>query len=124
MPIIKNYMSVRKLDNLVKNTYRKPYNFQQQDDCKERGVYHLTVPAYEEDYPNNVLPEEINGEEMGVSFAAWLARNPSAWNGHPSNEHFVSLFWERHFYPHISMIANDLHARGLLPAGEYIIDID
>lgn len=36
----------------------------------------------------------------------------------------LSLWWERNFYPSVEVVANDLHARGLLPAGEYTIDID
>ena len=34
------------------------------------------------------------------------------------------LFWERNFYPNVNMIANDLHSKGLLESGEYIIVID
>ena len=37
----------------------------------------FAVPAQiPEDYENTSVPEVINGEEMGVSFAAWLARDP------------------------------------------------
>ena len=34
------------------------------------------------------------------------------------------MFWERNFYPHVEMVMNDLHAKGLVEAGEYVIDID
>jgi len=34
------------------------------------------------------------------------------------------MWWERNFYPDVEMIANDLHKRGILEAGEYVIDID
>ena len=36
----------------------------------------------------------------------------------------IDLWWKRNFYPDIEMVANDLHAKGLLEAGEYAIDID
>lgn len=79
------------------------------------------------DYENDTIPEKVNGSEMGVSFAAWLARDPKQplktadkWD----QGHGLELFWERNFYPDVSMVANDLHARGLLPAGKYTIIID
>jgi hypothetical protein len=111
-------------DDLVTETYGRPYNFQQQDDCKDRGTHHLTVPAGADDYENDTIPEEINGSEMGVSFAAWLARDPKEWHGESDDHHFISMFWQRNFYPDVQMIANDLHEKGLLPAGEYCIEID
>lgn len=113
-------------DDLVTSTYGRPYNFQQQDGCKERGTFDLTVPDEAYDYEDETIPEEVNGEDMGVSFAAWLARDPKEWNGKdPDRAAFlISLFWERNFYPDVQMIANDLHAKGLLPAGDYVIDID
>lgn len=118
-------IDVSEWDDLVTKTYGKPYNFQQQDDCKERGIHHLTVPSQRPyDYENATVPEVINGREMGVSFAAWLARDPQEWNGKPEDSRYLDLFWERNFYPNVDMIANDLHAKGLLPAGDYCINID
>ena len=40
------------------------------------------------------------------------------------NKESTELWWERNFYPDVSMIINDLHSKGLLPAGDYSIDID
>jgi hypothetical protein len=40
------------------------------------------------------------------------------------NSWSVAMWWERNFYPDVQMIANDLHAKGLLDAGEYVINID
>ena len=64
---------------------------------------------------------------MGVSFAAWLARDPKQeldseydWDRKNGRD----LFWHRNFYPSVDIDANDLHAKGLLPAGEYQIVID
>ncbi len=120
----------RDWDKLVKETYGRPYCFQQQDGCKQRGRYHLTVPTEAEDYESDTVPELINHEEMGVSFAAWLKRDPKQ----PikdedsgkvrSDDWGIELWWERNFYPTIEMVANDLHDKGLLKAGKYTIDID
>jgi len=114
-------------DNLVEETYGRPYSFQQQDDCKERQRVSLTVPDTPYDYENDTVPEVVNGSEMGVSFSAWLARDPKQklntsdeWD----REHGLEMFWHRNFYPDVSMVANDLHAKGLIEAGEYEIDID
>lgn len=121
-------IDVHDWDKLVQDTYGKPYSFQQQDDCKDRGMEYIIVPDPEvEDYENDTVPEEVNGKEMGVSFKAWLARDPNEWNGilgGLSKKFSIDLFWARNFYPHVSVLANDLHAKGLLPAGEYAINID
>ncbi len=111
-------------DELVIKTYGRPYNFQQQDGCKERQRFYITVPEEAEDYENDTIPEKINGDEMGVSFAAWLSRDPKEWNGKANDVKFLDLFWNRNFYPNVQMIENDLHAKGLMPKGEYTIDID
>ena len=120
-----NMIDVGDWDELVESTYGRPYSFQQQDNCKERGTENLTVPchAYDYDWDDDVV-DKINGDEMGVSFAAWLARDPKEWNGDAKDKRFIRMFWERNFYPCVDMIANDLHAKGLLPAGEYVINID
>lgn len=111
-------------DNLVKETYGRPYSFQQQDGCKPRGNFHLTVPEETYDFENDVVPEKVNHPEMGVSFAAWLARDPKQKVGEEKYDWSISMWWERNFYPDVQMIANDLHAKGLIEAGDYVIDID
>ncbi len=120
----KQFIEVSDWDRLVTKTYGKTYSFQQQDDCKERGIHQLTVPSPAEDYENDTVAEIVNGDEMGVSFAAWLARDPNQALPKQRDAYELSLFWERSFYPDVQMIANDLHARGLLPPGEYCINID
>ena len=118
-------IEVQDLDDLVIKTYGKPYSFQQQSGCKSRGTEDITVPASEPyDFKNDSIPEKINGEEMGVSFKSWLDRDTKEWNGKPEDSNYVDMFWERNFYPDIEMIVNDLHLKGLFPAGEYIINID
>jgi hypothetical protein len=119
-------ISVQDWDDLVEKTYGRPYNFQQQDGCKERRHESITIPDETDDFENDTVPEKVNHEDMGVSFAAWLARDPKQklnaedWDS-PSA---VQLWWHRNFYPSVQMIANDLHAKGLIDAGEYEINID
>jgi len=111
-------------NDLVKETYGRPYCFQQQDGCVSRGMYPLHVPEHDNDFENDVIPEIINGEDMGVSFKSWLSRDPNAPVGDRNDKFAIGLFWERNFYPDIQVLANDLHARGLIEAGKYLIDVD
>lgn len=120
----KSVISVQDWDDLVTQTYGKPYSFQQQNDCQDRGMFDITIPSRGDDYPNDSVPEVINGEKMGVSFQAWLARDPNEWNGNEEDKNFLSLFWDRNFYPDIQTLANDLHSKGLIPVGDYVIEID
>jgi len=113
-------------DALVIDTYGRPYNFQQQDGCKPRGTFQLSVPSEnseDNDWPDSV-PEVVNHEQMGVNFAAWLARDPKQSIENGRVDYGLVLWWERNFYPPIQAVANDLHSKGLLEAGEYTIDID
>lgn len=138
----KQVIEVQEWDKVVKDTYKRPYSFQQQDGCQGRGNFYLTVPSPADDFKNKTLPEEVNHEKMGVSFKAWLARDPKQplkdetndiWDtktqtlsktpaGH--EQWRIDLWWARNFYPNIQMVANDLHKKGILPAGEYTINID
>lgn len=113
-------------DLLVSSTYGRPYSFQQQDDCRDRGSYRITIPDEAEDFENEAVIEEVNGPEMGVSFAAWLARDPKQKLSDPTAQeaYCLELWWDRNFYPDVQMVANDLHAKGLIEAGTYTIDID
>lgn len=112
-------------DKFVSDHYGKIYSFQQQDDCKERGIEKINVPEkYPEDFEATEIPFEVNGEEMWVSFETWLNTTPEETAKHFESEWENGLFWERNFYPHVSMIVNDLHKKGLLEAGEYDIKID
>ncbi len=114
-------------DYLVSSTYGRPYSFQQQDGCKERQSWYIEVPVKDpEDYENDTVPEEVNHSKMGVSFKAWLERDPEQKLSNPYDQDSwsVGLWWSRNFYPNVDMIINDLHAKGLLEAGEYEINID
>lgn len=111
-------------DEIVEQTYGRPYSFQQQDGCKERQNVSITIPDHPYDYENDTVEEVVNGPEEGVSFAAWLARDPN--QGLPGREDVwgLELWWHRNFYPDVQMIANDLYERGLVEAGDYQIVID
>lgn len=119
-------VDVNEWDNLVTKTYGKPYSLQQQDGCKSRGTEYLTVPETGPcDFENDSIPDKINGNERGVSFKAWLARDPKQPLADGCEDSFgVGLFWKRNFYPTKEMIANDLYSKGLIEAGEYMIIID
>src|SRR5688572_12422599 len=92
-------IELRDWDELVTKTYGRPYKFQQQEGCKDRGSHRFTVPGEAEDFENDAVPEEINGEKMGVSFAAWKARDPKAPVGEDGVlDYQIALFWQRNFY--------------------------
>lgn len=125
----KKIIDVQDWDNLVQETYGKYYNFQQQDGCKPRGVVNITIPytAYEEEEMNDSIPEEVNNEDyMGVKFDVWLARDIKQKLSNPKdqNDWSIELWWERNFYPNLQTVANDLHSKGLIEAGDYSINID
>jgi len=119
-------IDLQEWDKVVRETYGRPYSFQQQGGCKDRGNFYLTVPNEAEDYEEETVIEKVNGPEMGVSFAAWLARDPKQKLSDPDDQYDFSLtlWWERNFYPDVQMVANDLHEKGLLEAGDYSICID
>ncbi len=113
----KKVVEVRDWDNLVEKTYGKPYCFQQQDGCKERGIYTLVVPSDGDDYARN----DVDGHnDMGVSFKSWISEEYK----NPKNDFKIRLFWKRRFYPSIESVANDLFKKGLIEEGEYVINID
>ena len=115
-------------DETVEKTYKRPYNFQQQGGCQSRGIHKFTVPddAMAEDFENEHVPEKVNHEEMGVSFSAWLKRDPKILlKGKGDTDNYsLNLWWERNFYPDFQTVANDLYSKGLLKKGEYLINID
>jgi hypothetical protein len=112
-------------DELVETTYGRTYQFQQQDGCKSRGKETFTVPNDNPyDYDTDTVPEIINGDEMGVSFKAWIARDPGQKVIEDSGFDGTYLFWERNFYPTLESVSQDLYEKGLIEAGTYFIDID
>lgn len=114
-------------DTLVQDTYGRPYTFQQQDGCKERQNVSITVPVqHPEDFENDTVPEVVNHSDMGVSFKAWLERDPKQKlsNKDDQDDWCTALWWKRNFYPNLDMVLNDLHSKGLIEAGDYTINID
>lgn len=111
-------------NDFVSKIYGKTYSFQQQEGCQEAGEVFFRVPQEVSDYPNDSMPEVINGDIMGVAFESWLKRPINHWGGLDSDRPFLRLFWNRNFYPKLQVLANDLHKRGLLSAGDYQIQID
>lgn len=122
-----NLFDLYEWDSLVTKTYGKPYTFQQQDGCKNRGTYHFTVPDYkneQDDEMNENISDSRDVAEMGVKFATWLLRNPETPLQDQEYDWELSNWWDRHFYPDTQTLANDMFKRGVLPAGDYVIDID
>ena len=129
-------IEVHDWDTLVSETYNRPYSFQQQNDCQDRGIFKITIPMPEdeveeyEEQMNESIPEKVNGDIMGVRFKTWLERDPNTpFKSHKKRRDAntsldLSLFWERNFYPNIYTVANDLYKKGLIEKGDYIIDID
>lgn len=117
-------IDVQDWDALVTETYGRPYSFQQQDGCKERQLVPIAVPDEPVDFENDAVAEIVNGDEMGVSFKAWLARDPKTPLKDRDDTFGLTLWWERNFYPDVRMIANDLYVKGLIEAGDYMINID
>lgn len=122
----KTVIEVQEWDALVEKTYGRTYKLQQQDGCRSRGTLEIIVPSDAADYERDAVPEEVNHETMGVSFKAWLARDPKQKLAdlEAQEDYCLELWWHRNFYPDVQMVANDLHAKGLLPAGEHTILID
>lgn len=104
-------------DSLVMQTYQKPYCLQQQN-YGMRGLVEITVPPDDlDDFPNDTL--EKSEYDMGVSFKAWLEKDPDN-----CSEDEDCDFWERKFYPSLDTVVNDLYKKGLLDVGEYYINLD
>jgi hypothetical protein len=112
------------LDRIVADTYGRPYCFQQQDGCKDRGTVNVQVPSDGYDYENDTVPEVVSHPYIGVSFKAWLARDPKQPLSRDEGQFGLELWWQRNFYPSVDMVLNDLHNRGIIDAGDYVIDID
>lgn len=126
-------ISLQDWDDFVEEVYGKIYSFQQQDGCKERGSYFFSVPdSWYDDFEKTEIPYEVNGRIMGVSFETWLNTSPedtkkyfdAPRDGYSMTDFHNELFWQRNFYPQVGMIINDLHSKGLLEEGDYMIDID
>lgn len=124
-----NIIEASDWDAFVSATYQRPYHVQQQDGCSDRGIRRFKVPDQDNnDDMHDSVPEICNHDDKGVKFEAWLKRDPKQHlcaDEECSEEQWViDLWWDRNFYPDFQKVANDLHAKGLLPAGNYILNID
>ncbi len=117
-------IDVSEWDKLVTKVYNRPYSFQQQNGGVGRGLFTFVVPQETEGFSNDTILETPNCDEMGVSFAAWLKRDPNTPLIGQQYNFELELWWERNFYPDFQMVANDLYTKGLLKAGNYAINID
>lgn len=112
---------------LVAKTYGRPYRFRQQEGERDRAVKCFSVPDFEyKDYGNDTVPERVGHKKTGVSFKAWLARDPKA----PLNEDrcgnqqwAIDMWWESNFYPSLGAVVNDLLNKGLLDKAKYAMVI-
>ena len=114
-------------NKLIKDTYNKPYNFQQTCGCQRRGLVTFNVPEDIDELDLEDLfddiPEIVNHDNMEVKFNKWLAKDPdTTFIDKPDYQR--SLWWHRNFYPNFQILANDLHSKGLIETGTYSIKID
>lgn len=124
-------ITVQDWDEFVMEVYGKPYSFQQQDGCKDRGHDTLYIPDDREDIEdwiddceNDSIPFKVNGDIMGVKFDTWLNTSPEDTLKHFDSDWENKLFWQRNFYPDLHMIGRDLYLKGLIEPDEYDILID
>ena len=118
-------ISVQDWNKLVQETYGRPYNFQQQEGCQDRGMRQFIVPELDQEADMaDEISEREEDQEMGVKFQVWLIRDPKAPVNGKTQEYIVNSWWERTFYPDLQTVANDLHEKGLIEAGDYSIEID
>jgi hypothetical protein len=113
--------------SFVSDVYKRPYCFQQQEGCKPRGVFEFSVPISNPyDNLNITVPETTYTNTEGVSFKSWLERDPTL-KLKPKKDNdpdSLEMWWHRNFYPDVEILIDDLHKRGLLEEGEYLINID
>lgn len=118
------FVDVSDWDSFITEVYWKPYNFQQQDWCKDRWTYGLNTKYIDDYYEHKSIPFEVNWEIQWVRFDTWLKSDKEEIDSHFSAPYLSDLFWNRNFYPHIEELAKDLLERWLLDEWDYIINID
>ena len=128
----KTCIDVDDWDRFVEQIYGRPYAFQQQDGCKPRGIVNFTAHStveesdvsWVEEEAHDSVAEMVNGSDMCVKFAVWLARNPKDPIPNQQYDWELEMFWHRNFYPPLDSVVQDLVSKGLLAPGEYTIIID
>ena len=117
-------IDVQEWNKIVSSTYWKPYNFQQQDWCKDRWTFKFNVPNDEWDeyeWIEELTPVSQYETNMWVDFMKWQW-TPAIIDWPDWREEVLK--WERYFYPSVYSVANDLFNRWLLAEWEYLINID
>lgn len=112
-------LDVNEWDEIVQEYYDKPYDFQQQDGCKERQIVELHVPDISPEDFEDLSFKEYKEGCTGVSLERWKNTDSSEKFGK-----IGTIVWGRNYYPHVSMVVNDLYSKGVLPEGKYLINID
>lgn len=115
----------RDWDELVKEVYgKKYYCLQQQDGCMDRGIIRFSLPITDIDFEGHPeLPNRLGIEEMCVDLNTWVSRDDEKKLDNQKYGWELESYWERHFYPNFEAVASNLHTRGYLEDGEYIINI-
>lgn len=93
------------IDRVVESIYQLPFNYQQQNienDIKDSFEYWI-------------VPREDRYLE-GLSIEEWTKEDK------PNTPNYKRTF-ERTIYPDFQQVLNELHRRGLMPEGKYIISI-
>lgn len=115
-------------DKFIQSVYGRPYCFQQQDGCKDRGTFSFRVPIHgaEQEPPEtiNTTPYYIEEFPSGFSLKQWLSRDPDTPLDGQMYPHELEIWWRRYFYPFFEELVQDLSEKGILEDGEYMIDID
>ena len=100
--------------DLVRQTFERPYSLQQQGDMhSQESFVRFDVPADRE--------EEEHWQ--AVSMEEWLAATPPDPEDRSMEAFTDRLRWDREFYPQLDSVANELHARGQLDAGTYVLHV-
>lgn len=112
------------LSKLIGKHYGKPYKIQQQGDMMSNDSY-FTVevgPDMEfeiDDWAADDTDEVIEAKAI-AQIAAWQAKEcPPEHKGTYSEE----LWWEREGYMPYDILLWDLNRKGLIPAGDYLIEV-
>lgn len=139
--VTKQIIDESDFSKLVSDTYGRPYRLQQQEPLMNQDSYmpiqvpndwhaadkdHARLRKWIEENP----PQYVDGQEPTYpSFKEWLDRDANAYVGGRDmyegwgdpGGFWYTLWWERAFFPPLGEVIDDLHKRGLLDEGEYLI---
>ena len=85
--------------------------------------FHFKVPDFAKDFKSDEVPENLDKKDQtGVSFKAWLNRDPKMKLEKQKYDFELGMWWERNFYPNLQILANDLYKKGVIEADNYTIN--